>query len=151
MTGGAKVMACGLLRAHVGRGAADPSVHSHDGIGLRSTFPIPPLPLWGSVVSFSELEELFTFFKLLGQPEVGDVRLTVGIEKDITRLQVPMNDQALMGMVDGLRDLGHQLCRPALVPPSRSLVDGATPQALCQATALDQLHHVVMLPLMLPH
>ena len=39
----------------------------------------------------------------LGQAEVGDVRLAVGVEQDVGRLEVAVQDAALVGVVDGPR------------------------------------------------
>ena len=64
----------------------------------------------------------------LGQAEVGDVGLALGVEQDVGRLQVAVQDAALVGVVDGLGDLGDQprggprvgrVARPAAWPGCR--------------------------------
>ena len=40
----------------------------------------------------------------LGQAEVGDVGLALGIEQDVRRLQVAVQDAALVGVVDRAGD-----------------------------------------------
>ena len=42
--------------------------------------------------------------QLLGQAEVGDVRLVVGVEQDVGRLQVAVQDALLVGVLDGPGD-----------------------------------------------
>ena len=44
----------------------------------------------------------------LGQPEVGDVRPALLVEQDVGRLEVAVQDAALVGVVHGRGDLGHQ-------------------------------------------
>ena len=51
--------------------------------------------------------------QLLGQAEVGDLRLTIGREQDIGGLEVAMNDAVLMGMLHGAGQLFDQRCRLA--------------------------------------
>ena len=41
------------------------------------------------------------------EPEIRDRRLAVRIEEDITRLQIAMENAALMRVVDGARDLAE--------------------------------------------
>ena len=51
----------------------------------------------------------------LGQAEVGDVRLALLVQQDVRRLQVAVEDAALVGMVDRLGDDGDQPGRGARV------------------------------------
>ncbi len=44
----------------------------------------------------------------LGQAEVGDLGLAGGIEEDVARLEVAVEQAALVGVVDGVGHLGHQ-------------------------------------------
>ena len=59
----------------------------------------------------------------LGQAEVGDVRLALGVEQDVGRLEVAVQDAALVGVVDRP---GHRRQQPR--PPAR--VPGQTRQML---------------------
>ena len=54
----------------------------------------------------ARLRQLAVALDALGQPEVGDVRLAVLVQQDIGRLQVAMENAALVGMVNGLGDDG---------------------------------------------
>ena len=72
-------LARGLLGRHVGRSAQHAAGEGHALLPLDS----------------------------LGQAEVGDVRVALVIQEDIGRLQVAMEDAALVGMVDGIGDLSH--------------------------------------------
>ena len=47
----------------------------------------------------------------LRQAEVGDVRIAVRVDEDVARLEVAMQDAALMGMMDRPGDLDHHLRR----------------------------------------
>ncbi len=49
-----------------------------------------------------------TAIQTLGQAEVRDVRLLAGIKEDVLRLQVPVNDAALVCMIHGTGHLGQQ-------------------------------------------
>ena len=60
----------------------------------------------------------------LGQAEVGDVRLALLVEQDVRRLQVAVEDAALMGVMDRLRGDGDQ---PRRARESRR----RTPRAAC--------------------
>src|SRR5262249_28126190 len=82
-------------------------------------------------------------FEPLGQPEVSDVRLPVGVEQDVRRLQVAMQDAALMRVVDGPRDGGHDFRCPPLPP----LAEARTLSAdhFRQAAAFYQSHGEVRL------
>ena len=79
---------------------------------------------------------------LLGQAEVGDVRLALVVEQDVGRLEVAVEDAALVGVVDG----------PAASATSRAAARGSFCEAvepLGEAAALDQLHAEVVLALVL--
>ena len=79
----------------------------------------------------------------LGQAEVGDVRVAVGVEQDVGRLEVAVQDAALVGVVDRPGD-GRQQAAAASRAGRR-----ARPDASGQAAALDQLHAEVVLALVL--
>ena len=49
--------------------------------------------------------------RLLRESEVGDVRDTVGIHQDVLRLEIAMEDAALMGVVNGLSKNADEMCR----------------------------------------
>src|SRR5205814_1115822 len=70
-------------------------------------------------------------FEVLGQPEVGDVRLAVRVQEDVARLEVAVEHAALVGVVDGPGDGGEQLHGPAAVAADLFEADA-------QAAALDQ-------------
>ena len=72
-------LARGLFRRHVGRSAQHAAGEGH------ALLPLDPL----------------------GQAEVGDVGVVLVIQQDIGRLQVAMEDAALVGMVNGIGDLRH--------------------------------------------
>ncbi len=80
-------------------------------------------------------------FNPLGQAEVADVRLPVGIDQDIRRLQVAVEDAPLVRMVNRVGRRRHQ--------PGRSPgVGDILLQSLVEALPADQLHAEVMLILM---
>src|SRR5262249_28339184 len=114
---------------------------------LRSSVPAEMFPLCGGIVHSLEFKELLTFLKLLGKPEVGDEGLAGAVEQNVARLQISVNDRVLMGMVDSSSNLGHQLRRPALVPSSQPLPGRAAAQVLNQTPAVNELHLIIMLPL----
>ena len=65
---------------------------------------------------------------LQGQPEVGHERLARGVDQDVGRLDVPMDQPSGVGVVQGLGDRRHQFRRlpegqvePALILTARSL------------------------------
>ena len=72
----------------------------------------------------------------LGQAEVGDVGLALGVDHDVRGLQVAVQDAPLVRMVDGPGDRGHRL-RGSLGS------GGGFRQPLGEAAALDQLHREV--------
>ena len=74
-------LAGGLLRGHVRRCAED----------------------------FARERETAVAFHNLGQAEVGYVRLPCPIDQNVSGLQVAMQDAALVRVVDGVRDRGHQI------------------------------------------
>ncbi|MCI0681723.1 MAG: hypothetical protein L0Y71_06440 [Gemmataceae bacterium] len=74
-----------------------------------------------------------------GQPEVGNVRLAPGIEQDVARLEVAVEDAVLMGVMDRPRHLGQQRDRGLRVSDKLR-------RAPRQADAVDQLHAEVVLP-----
>ena len=78
----------------------------------------------------------------LGQAEVGDLRLALPVEQDVGRLEVAVDDAALVGVVDGLGHLGHQ---PGRLARRQRAVGGL----LGQAAALDEAHAEVVLALVL--
>jgi hypothetical protein len=44
----------------------------------------------------------------LREAKVGQVRLAVGVEQDVARLDVAMEDAVLMGVIDGAGDGGDE-------------------------------------------
>ena len=97
-------LAAGLLGAHVGRRAQHLAVEGHRRlVGLA-----------------------------LGQAEVHQVRPAVVVEHDVRRLDVAVDDAVVVGVVQGLGDLGDQLGRVA----ER---DRPVPQPVGQGLALDEL------------
>jgi len=52
--------------------------------------------------------DVLTSIDTLREAEVRDVRFALGIEQDVIRLHVAMQNAVLMGEVDGARDLRHQ-------------------------------------------
>ena len=44
-------------------------------------------------------------FQPEGEPEVGDVRFALGVEQDVPRLEIAVEDAALMRVMDGACDL----------------------------------------------
>ena len=97
-----------LLRRHVGR-----RPHDGPGAGQLAVALNPP-----------------------GQAKVGNVGLSLAVQQDVPRLEVAVDDAALVGVVNRSSDRGEQPCR---------LLGGA-PKA-SQRAALDQLHAEVRLPL----
>ena len=79
----------------------------------------------------------------LGQAEVGDVRLALGVEQDVGRLEVAVQDAPLVGVVHRLGRLGHQ---PRPRPSGRPCTVG---EPVGEAAALDQLHAEVVLAVVL--
>jgi hypothetical protein len=77
-----------------------------------------------------------------GQPEVADVGLAVVIDQDVGRLEVAVEDAALMRVVHRLGGLGHQPCRGARV-------GGVVGQPLLEARPADELHGEVAPPVVL--
>ncbi len=75
---------------------------------------------------------------LLGQAEVGDSRVSVPVEQDIGRLEVAVNDPALVGVADGIGDACNQLGRLA----GRQWPAG---ERLGKALALNEAHGEVVL------
>lgn len=75
-------------------------------------------------------------FHLFRQPEIGDVRLAGDINENLARLEVAMEDAALVGVVDGS---GHLLQEPRRLG-RRALRRGG-------GGAVDELHGEILLPL----
>ena len=98
-----------LLRRHVGRSP-------HDGARLRQVAVALDPP---------------------GQAEVGHVRLAALVDQDVRRLQVAVEDPALMGVVHRLRDDRDQ-------PGRGADVAAEVAEPLVEAGAGDQLHAEVM-------
>ena len=69
----------------------------------------------------------------LGQSEVQHFRVSVAVDEDVARLQIAMNDAALMGMVHRGHTRRHQLEPPWRGQPAG---DGMSQQRL----SLDELH-----------
>ena len=53
-------------------------------------------------------------FDALGQAEIGDVRLSLGIEQDVARLEVAVQHAALVGVMDGAGNRRQQFSRRPL-------------------------------------
>ena len=68
-----------------------------------------------------------------GQPEIENARLTVLVQTDIPRLQVPMNEAAPVGEVDRTRDIAQQFQDP-IGPGSMGIA------SLVQRGAVDVFH-----------
>ena len=75
----------GLLGTHVGRRAQDLAVHGH-----------------GDLAGVA-----------LRQAEVHEVRLALGVEHDVARLEVAVDDAGLVGVLEGVGDLRAELGRLA--------------------------------------
>ena len=56
--------------------------------------------------------------ELLGDSEVGDERLSVSIQDDVGRLEVPMDDALLMCVIGGASDDRHQMDGPIHLEPA---------------------------------
>src|SRR4030095_15331983 len=71
-----------------------------------------------------------------GEPEVQHLRTPVAIDNDVARLEVAMNDAALMGVMNRVAHLGDEL---------ESSSDGhvSRRRMLQQRFALDELHREV--------
>ncbi len=69
----------------------------------------------------------------LGQAEVGDVRLAAGIEEDVGRLEVAVQDAVPVGLMHRPRHRGHQA-------GGGPAVAGQPRQVAVEAAAVDQLH-----------
>lgn len=54
------------------------------------------------------LREVGLFFHQLGEAEIREHRLALRIQQDVPRLDVAMQNPALMRVVNGARDLGHE-------------------------------------------
>ena len=103
-----------MLGGHVRWSAQDGSAGGHLGIGLNS----------------------------LGQPEVGDVAAALGVDQDVGRLQVAVEDAPHVGVVHRLCRFGKQRRRSL-----RVILVGLQP--LGQAAAQDELHGEVSLSFVL--
>jgi hypothetical protein len=78
---------------------------------------------------------------VLGQAEVGDVRLPVRVEEDVGRLQIAVQQPALVGVVNSSCHDGHQPGGPDRL---RVAADG-----IGQAAAVDEVHAEVVLAVVL--
>src|SRR5207253_2122826 len=77
-----------------------------------------------------------------GQAEVGDMRLSLGVEQDVGRLEIAMQHAPLMRVLHRPGYRGQQLSSPAWLTPQAV-------EARRQTAAFDQLHAEVVLPLVL--
>ena len=68
-----------------------------------------------------------------GQPEVGDLGGAVGGQEDVARLQVAVNDTAVVGRLDGLRQRRQQRRRPVRR-------QGDAGELLGEAAPFDEFH-----------
>ena len=117
----------GLLRRHVGRGAQDRAGAGQVDRGrlLRALIG-PRLLLVGGI------------FDVLGQSPVDDDRLAVVADDDVVRLEVAVDDAAVVGVGDRV---GHRQDAREQPPPLRVRVAGV--DELVERAAGDQLHGVV--------
>ena len=79
---------------------------------------------------------------LLGQAEVGDLRVAVPVEQDVRWFQVTVDHSVPVGVLDGLGDAANQFGR--LWGTQRSFG-----QALGEALSFDETHRKVVLALVL--
>ena len=79
----------------------------------------------------------------LGQSEVGDVRPALVIEQDVGRLEVAVEDPALVRVVHGRGDLGHEPRDDTGIPGQPRLGRG-------KAAAGQERHAEIMQPVVLP-
>src|SRR5438128_2836450 len=75
----------------------------------------------------------FVEVKSLSEAEIADVRLSLRIEKDIPRLQIAMENAALVGMMDGAGHRGEQ-------PRGAALIAAEALEVIGEAAAFEQLH-----------
>jgi hypothetical protein len=80
----------------------------------------------------------------LGEAEVGHVRRALGIQQDIGRLQIPVEDAVLMGVV-------HRTADHRQEPDSGAGVLSQAGEFVFEAASLDQFHAEVVLPSILAH
>ena len=74
------------------------------------------------------------------------MRFTLGIEKDISGLEIAMEDGALVRVVDGPGDFHEEACGLAGIER-----DGVCGQALSERAAFDELHAEKRTPVLLAH
>src|SRR5438105_14510802 len=81
----------------------------------------------------------------LSQSEIRHVWFARPIKQDIARLKVAMKNAALVGVVNGTRDRGHQFAGC----PKLERIAAAFFQFSCQITPIDKFHAEIRMSLML--
>jgi hypothetical protein len=81
---------------------------------------------------------------LLGQPEVADLGVPLTVQQDVARLEIAVNDSALVSVRNGLRHLLDQL--GSLPRSERTILD-----SIRQAATFHVAHREIVLALVLTH
>src|SRR5215475_10592607 len=77
--------------------------------------------------------KIVVFVQQFGQTEIADKRLISIVQQNVSRFNIAMEHSAAMSVLDGTRDLGHQLHAPPRFVAQRSHV-------LMQTSLFRELH-----------
>src|SRR5439155_4137024 len=104
--------------------------------------------LWSHIARRADngagLREPAIAFDTFGEPKVRNMRLAGGVEQDVARLQIPMQDAALVGMMHRPR---HRRNEFSDASQKRAVRHASAKRR--QTAPVDELHREQMLPFVL--